>query len=44
MSRIQINKIRANDYNSNNVAPTELKLLEKSILADGCTMQLSVIM
>lgn len=36
--RIHIDKIRANDYNPNNVAPTELKLLEKSILADGYTM------
>lgn len=36
--RISINKIRTNDYNPNKVAPTELKLLEQSILADGYTM------
>lgn len=36
--RISIDKICANDYNPNEVAPTELKLLEKSILADGYTM------
>ncbi|PWS23509.1 chromosome partitioning protein ParB [Enterococcus faecium] len=36
--RIPINKIRTNDYNPNRVAPTELKLLEQSILADGYTM------
>ncbi|EPI2201134.1 IbrB-like domain-containing protein [Enterococcus hirae] len=35
---IPISKIRTNDYNPNKVAPTELKLLEQSILADGCTM------
>lgn len=35
---IPINKIRTNDYNPNKVAPTELKLLEQSILADGYTM------
>lgn len=36
--RIPISKIRTNDYNPNRVAPTELKLLEQSILADGYTM------
>ncbi|EPM7560433.1 chromosome partitioning protein ParB, partial [Enterococcus faecium] len=36
--RVRIDKLRANDYNPNKVAPTELKLLEKSILADGYTM------
>lgn len=35
---IPISKIRANDYNPNKVALTELKLLEQSILADGYTM------
>ena len=36
--RIPISKIRTNDYNPNRVAPTELKLLEQSILVDGYTM------
>lgn len=36
--RIPINKIHTNDYNPNKVAPTELRLLEQSILADGYTM------
>ncbi|EGP5213264.1 IbrB-like domain-containing protein [Enterococcus faecium] len=36
--KIPISKIRTNDYNPNRVAPTELKLLEQSILADGYTM------
>ena len=35
---IPITKIRTNDYNPNKVAPTELKLLEQSILIDGYTM------
>ncbi|ELA94219.1 IbrB-like domain-containing protein [Enterococcus faecium] len=35
---IPISKIRTNDYNPNKVAPTELKLLAQSILADGYTM------
>ena len=35
---IPISKIHANDYNPNKVAPTELNLLEQSILADGYTM------
>lgn len=35
---IQINKIRANAYNPNAVAPPEMKLLYKSILEDGYTM------
>ena len=35
---IPISKIRTNNYNPNRVAPTELKLLEQSILADGYTM------
>lgn len=35
---IPIEKIRANAYNPNCVAPTEMKLLYKSILEDGYTM------
>ncbi|EMF0421414.1 ParB-like nuclease domain-containing protein [Enterococcus hirae] len=35
---IPITKIHTNDYNPNRVAPTELKLLEQSILIDGYTM------
>jgi ParB-like chromosome segregation protein Spo0J len=38
VQRVPIDKIRANSYNPNVVAPTELKLLEKSILIDGYTM------
>ncbi|HHB0784455.1 IbrB-like domain-containing protein [Enterococcus faecium] len=38
LKRIPINKIRANSYNPNVVAPVELKLLEQSILIDGYTM------
>lgn len=38
INKIPINRIRANDYNPNKVAPTELKLLEQSILLDGYTM------
>lgn len=38
--RVHINKIKTNDYNPNTVAPTELKLLEQSILVDGYTMPL----
>lgn len=35
---VPIEKIRANSYNPNSVAPPEMKLLEKSILEDGYTM------
>jgi len=35
---IPIERIRANEYNPNAVAPPEMKLLEKSILEDGYTM------
>jgi len=35
---IPIDKIRANAYNPNHVAPPEMKLLYKSILEDGYTM------
>ncbi|EPH98233.1 putative immunoglobulin-binding regulator B [Enterococcus faecalis 13-SD-W-01] len=38
VQKIPIEKIHANDYNPNKVAPVELKLLEQSILADGYTM------
>lgn len=34
---VPIGKIRANAYNPNKVAPTEMKLLYKSILEDGYT-------
>lgn len=34
---IPVEKIRANSYNPNKVAPPEMKLLEKSILEDGYT-------
>lgn len=36
--RVPLDKIRANAYNPNAVAPPEMKLLEKSILEDGYTM------
>lgn len=35
---VPIEKIRANSYNPNAVAPPEMKLLETSILEDGYTM------
>jgi ParB-like chromosome segregation protein Spo0J len=35
---VHIDKIRANSYNPNSVAPTEYKLLETSIWEDGYTM------
>jgi ParB-like chromosome segregation protein Spo0J len=38
VKRIPIEKIRANAYNPNSVAPPEMKLLYKSILEDGYTM------
>ena len=34
---IPVEKVRANSYNPNKVAPTEMKLLEKSIWEDGYT-------
>ena len=37
---IPIEKIQANDYNPNVVAPPEMKLLELSIWEDGYTMRL----
>lgn len=36
--RVPIEKVRANAYNPNSVAPPEMKLLYKSILEDGYTM------
>ena len=35
---VPLEKIRANSYNPNAVAPPEMKLLEKSIMEDGYTM------
>ena len=36
--RVHVDKIQANDYNPNSVAPPELALLETSIWEDGYTM------
>jgi ParB-like chromosome segregation protein Spo0J len=36
--KVPLEKIQANAYNPNEVAPAEMKLLEKSILVDGYTM------
>tara|TARA_R110000787_G_scaffold161960_2_gene275325 strand:- start:1498 stop:2019 length:522 start_codon:yes stop_codon:yes gene_type:complete len=38
VQRIHIDKIKANSYNPNSVAPPEMKLLETSIWEDGYTM------
>jgi ParB-like chromosome segregation protein Spo0J len=38
IKKIPLEKIQANAYNPNSVAPPEMKLLEKSILEDGYTM------
>lgn len=38
VKRIPIDKIQANSYNPNSVAPPEMKLLETSIWEDGYTM------
>ena len=35
---VPLEKIRANHYNPNSVAPPEMRLLEKSIREDGYTM------
>lgn len=35
---VPVEKIRANEYNPNHVAPPEMKLLYESILEDGYTM------
>ncbi len=39
---IHLNKIKANEYNPNSVAPPEMRLLYKSILEDGYTMPVVV--
>ena len=36
--RVPIEKVQANDYNPNSVAPPEMELLETSIWEDGYTM------
>lgn len=38
VKKMPIDKIRANSYNPNSVAPPEMKLLETSIWEDGYTM------
>lgn len=38
IKRVPVDKIQANSYNPNHVAPPEMKLLYKSILEDGYTM------
>tara|TARA_R100001244_G_C5166001_1_gene131426 strand:+ start:2044 stop:2553 length:510 start_codon:yes stop_codon:yes gene_type:complete len=38
VKKVHIDKIRANSYNPNSVAPPEMKLLETSIWEDGYTM------
>tara|TARA_R110000824_G_scaffold38712_1_gene117969 strand:- start:606 stop:1187 length:582 start_codon:yes stop_codon:yes gene_type:complete len=38
VKRVHMDKIRANAYNPNSVAPPEMKLLETSIWEDGYTM------
>lgn len=38
VKRVPLDKIRANAYNPNSVAPPEMKLLETSIWEDGYTM------
>jgi len=38
VQRVHIDRIRANSYNPNSVAPPEMKLLETSIWEDGYTM------
>lgn len=38
VQRIPVEKIRANEYNPNKVAPPELKLLYESVKQDGFTM------
>ena len=37
VKRVPIEKVTANDYNPNSVAPPEMKLLEHSIMKDGYT-------
>lgn len=38
VQRVPLEKLRANAYNPNSVAPPEMKLLYRSILEDGYTM------
>ena len=38
IKRVPVEKIRANAYNPNAVAPPEMKLLYRSIKEDGYTM------
>lgn len=38
VKRVPVEKIQANSYNPNHVAPPEMNLLYQSILADGYTM------
>lgn len=38
VKRVPLEKLRANAYNPNSVAPPEMKLLYRSILEDGYTM------
>lgn len=42
IKRVPIEKIQANTYNPNNVAPAEMKLLYQSIKEDGYTMPIVV--
>jgi ParB-like chromosome segregation protein Spo0J len=42
IKRIPVQKLRANEYNPNSVAPPEMKLLYDSIKADGYTMPIVV--
>jgi ParB-like chromosome segregation protein Spo0J len=39
---VSIDRVEANDYNPNSVAPPEMKLLELSILSDGFTQPIVV--
>ena len=41
---VPVEKVQANDYNPNVVAPPEMRLLELSIWEDGFTMPASAIM
>lgn len=43
VTMIPIEKIKANDYNPNKVATTEMKLLAHSIIEDGYTMPIVVV-
>ena len=41
--RVPIDKVKANDYNPNSVAPPEMALLEKSIWEDGYTQPVETV-